>query len=77
MKLIIGEGGWNLLERISYHGCIGIFFSDTWTGLLAYIIFGAICIFAVIGFISVIALIFHPRKKRMSKEEKWLKTGKL
>lgn len=77
MKLIIGaETGWGWLERASYRGAIGLFYDDTWSGVLAYIIFGLLCLLAIIGLITVISLIFRPRKPKMSSSEKWLKTGK-
>ncbi len=78
MKLIVGaEDGWGWLERATYKGAIGLFYDDTWSGVLAYIIIGLICLLAVIGLITVIRLIFRPRKPKMSPTEKWMKTGKL
>lgn len=78
MKLIIGaETGWGWLERATYRGAIGLFYDDTWSGLLAYLIVGLICLLAVIGLITVIRLIFRPRKRKMTSTEKWMKTGKL
>ena len=79
MKLIIGaETGWGWLERATYRGAIGLFYDDTWGGVLAYVIFGLLCLLAVIGLITVISLIFHPRKRKnkMSATDKWIKTGK-
>lgn len=75
MKFIIGEGGWSWLERASYRGAIGLFYNSTWEGVLTYLIFGIICILAVIGFITVLKLLFF-RSKKTSPEEKWLKSGK-
>lgn len=78
MKLIIGaETGWGWLERATYRGAIGLFYDDTWSGLLAYLIVGLICLLAVIGLITVIRLIFRPRKRKMTSTGKWMKTGKL
>lgn len=78
MKLIIGaENGWGWLERASYHGAIGLFYNDTWGGVLAYLVVGLLCILAVIGLFTVLALLFRPRKKKMSATDKWMKTGKL
>lgn len=76
MKFIIGEGGFNWLERISYRGAIGIFYNSTWAGLLTYIIFAAVCILAIIGLIAVIKTI---GKKKTSKDpyKEWIKTGKM
>ena len=77
MKCLIGEGGWSWLERATYRGAIGLFYDSTWGGVLAYIIFGLICILAIIGLICVIAFLFgRKRGKKMSSHEKWLKTGK-
>ena len=76
MKFIIAGNDWiSLLERLTYDGAIGIFYTGTWNALLAFIIVGLLCVFAVIGLITVIALIFRPRKSKMSSSEKWLKTG--
>jgi len=74
MKFLIGEGGISWLERATYRGAIGIFYNSTWGGLLTYLIFGIICILAVIGLFTVLKLLFF--KKKTSAEEKWLKTGK-
>ena len=77
MKFIIGGEDWiSFFERMTYDGAIGIFYNGTWNGVLAYIIVGLICVFAVIGLISVISIIFRPRKSKMSASEKWIKTGK-
>ncbi len=78
MKFIIGEGGWSWLERATYRGGIGLFYNDTWGGLLAYAIFGILCILAIIGLITTITFLFSRKgKKKMNSHEKWLKTGKL
>ncbi len=77
MKFIIGGEDWmSYFERMAYDGAIGIFYKDTLSGVLAYLIVGLLCLFAIIGFITVLRLIFRPRKKKMSAEEKWMKTGK-
>ena len=75
MKFIIGEGGWSWLERASYRGAIGLFYNSTWEGVLTYLIFGIICVLAVVGLFTVLNLIFG-RKKKASPEDKWLKSGK-
>lgn len=75
MKFIIGEGGWSYLDRLSYRGVIGIFFDNTWTGLLSYIIVGAILILAIIGLISIFKGTFKKKNKDPYKE--WIKTGKM
>lgn len=78
MKLIVGaESGWGWLERASYHGAIGLFYNDTWGGVLAYLMVGLLCILAVIGLFTVLSFLFRPRKKKMSATDKWMKTGKL
>lgn len=75
MKFIIGEGGWSYLDRLSYRGVIGIFFDNTWTGLLSYIIVAAILILAVIGLIAVFKGLFKKKSKDPYKE--WIRTGKM
>ena len=78
MKFIIGEGLGSLIERLSYHGVIGIFYKDTLWGVLAYITFALICFFAVIGICATLKwLFFRGNKKKMTSEEKWIKTGRL
>lgn len=80
MKFMFGgEDLASYFERMTYDGAIGIFFNGTWNGVLAYIIIGLICLLAVVGLISIIRLIFRPkkRKSKMSDTEKWMKTGKL
>lgn len=78
MKFIFGgEGFWGWLDRATYRGAIGIFYSDTLSFILAVLIIGAICILAAIGLITVIGLIFRPRKPKMSPTDKWMKTGRL
>ena len=79
MKFIIGGEDWvSFFERMSYDGAIGIFYNDTWHGVLAYIIFALVCLLAVIGLISIIRFfVTKPKKSKMSAEEKWIKTGKL
>ena len=81
MKIIIG--GENLLgqlERMTYDGAIGIFYNDTLHALFAYLIFGIICILAIIGLITVAKLllkrIIWGKKEKMTPGERWLKTGK-
>lgn len=77
MKFIMGEGLWSQLERALYRGGIGLFYDNVWGGILAYIIFGTVCVLAVIGLITIITLLFSRKgKKKMSSHEKWLKTGK-
>ena len=78
MKFVIGaEDFWGWLDRATYKGAIGLFYNDSWSGLLAYLIVGLIVIFAVIGFIAVLKLLlFRPKKTKTSSTDKWLKTGK-
>lgn len=78
MKLFIGGEDWySFFERMTYDGVIGLFYKGTWYCILTYLIFGLICILAVIGLITVIGLIFRPRKPKMSPTDKWMKTGRL
>ena len=79
MKFFIGGEDWySFFERMTYDGGIGIFYKDTWSGILAYLIVGLICLFALIGlFVVLKALFFHPRKFKTSPTDKWMKTGKL
>lgn len=78
MKFLMGESGWSWLERVTYRGGIGLFYSSTWGGVLAYIVFAAVCILAVIGLITVIGFLFGRKgKKKLSSHEKWIKTGKM
>lgn len=77
MKFIVGgEGGMAWLERATYRGAIGIFYDDTLHGMLAYLIFGVICILTVIGLFTVLKWIFFGRKKKEDPGKKWLRTGK-
>lgn len=77
MKLIIdGEGGMAWLERATYRGAIGIFYDDTLHGILAYLVFGIICLLATIGLFTVLKWIFFGRKKKEDPGKKWLRTGK-
>lgn len=76
MKFLIGEGGWSYLERLSYRGMIGLFYESTWDGVLAYIIFGLFCIFAVVGLVTILKTIFFGRPKKEDPGKKWLRTGK-
>ena len=77
MKFIIGgEGGLGWLERATYRGAIGIFYENTLYGLLAYLIFGIICILAIIGLLTVLKWLFFGRKKKEDPGKKWLRTGK-
>lgn len=77
MKFIIGEDWISFFERLKYRGIIGIAYESTFDGVLAYIIFGLICLFAVIGVISTIKFIFFGRKKKEDPHQKWLRTGKM
>lgn len=78
MKFVIGaEDFWGWLDRAAYRGAIGIFYDDTWSGVLAYILFGLLALFAFIGVIATIKfLFFRPKKPKMTSSEKWMKTGK-
>lgn len=58
MKFIISETGWDYLERLMYRGCIGLFYETTLQGMLAYLIFGLMMLFAVIGFVCTVRALF-------------------
>lgn len=77
MKFLIGEGGMSYLERLSYRGVIGLFYDNTLTGILAYLIFGVICILTIIGFLTVLKWLFFGRRKKEDPGKKWMRTGKL
>lgn len=64
MQFIIGEGFTDWLGWATYRGAIGLFFNTTGGGVLAYCIFGAICFFAVIGFLTVLKWLFIGNKKK-------------
>ena len=79
MKFVIGAEdllGW--LDRAAYKGAIGLFYNSTWSGVLAYIIFGLIVVLAFIGLVTILrSIFFRPKKsKKMDSSEKWIKTGK-
>lgn len=76
MKFIMGEDWISLLDRISYRGVIGLAYESTWDGVLAYIIFGLFCVFAIIGLITVLKFLFFGRTKKEDPGKKWLRTGK-
>lgn len=77
MKFLIGEDGWSYLERLTYRGCIGVFFDSTWTGVLSYLLVGLILILAIIGLFTVLVLVFGGKKKKSKDPYKdWIKTGK-
>ena len=76
MKFMIGEGGWNWLERATYRGGIGLYYNDTWGGVLTYLVFGIIMLLAVIGLISVLKWLLFGRKPKEDPGKKWLRTGK-
>ena len=81
MKFIIGEDWETLWERFEYRGCIGLFYNNTWEGVLAYIVVGLICLLAIIGIITVVKWLLtrnhnnydKHNKSGLSKDEyKWL-----
>lgn len=78
MKFIIGgENAWDVLERLTYNGVIGIFYNDTLSGVLSYLLVGIILVFAVIGVFAVLKRIIFGKKKKEDPGKKWLRTGKL
>lgn len=67
MKFIIGgETGWAILDRLSYHGVIGVFWKTTLQDLWAYALVCAILILAAIGLGTVLRWILFgfPSKKK-------------
>lgn len=76
MKFLIGEGGWSWLERAAYRGAIGLFYDNTLSGILAYLIFALVCVLTVIGLFTVLKWMFTRKKKKKDPGEEWLKTGK-
>ncbi len=66
MKFFIGEGDWSWLEWARYRGTIGLFYEDTLGGLLAYLIFGLVCVLSAIGLWVVVKTIVFglPTKKK-------------
>lgn len=69
MEFIIGESGWSWLQRAVYRGTIGIFYENTLWGILAYIIFGLLCIFAVIGIFTTLKWVFKRLFRKKEKKE--------
>lgn len=64
MRFIFGGENWlNYLERLAYDGVIGIFYKDTWSGVLAHLIVLVILLLAVIGFFTVLKRILFGKKK--------------
>ena len=76
MKFIVGEDWISILDRLSYRGIIGLAYESTLSGILAYIVFGLLCIFGFIGFITVLKWILFGRTKKEDPGKKWLRTGK-
>lgn len=79
MTFLIGESGWDWLERATYRGGIGIYYNSTLGGVLTYLVFGLFCLFAVIGVAVTLKFIFSMifRKKKEDPHQKWLRTGKM
>ena len=77
MKFIIGEDWISYFERLAYRGIIGIAYKDTLGGVIAYILFGLICIFTIIGIISTIKWLFTRGKRKETPGEYWKRTGRM
>lgn len=77
MKFIIGESSWSYLDRLTYRGVIGLFYDDTLSGLLSYIIIALVLILAVIGLIAIFKGFFKKKKKDKDPYKEWIKTGKM
>ena len=76
MKFIIGEGLMSQLDRLSYHGGIGFYYDSTLGGIITFLVVGLICVFAVIGFITILKWLFFGIPKMEDPGKKWLRTGK-
>lgn len=77
MKFILGgEDGLAWLERMTYDGAIGFFYKDTLGGVLSFLIFGVVCILAVIGLITILKWLIVGRKPKEDPGKKWMRTGK-
>ena len=63
MGFIIGEDLNALLQRITYRGCIGIFYNSTIGGILAYILFGLFSLLAVIGLLTALHFLIARKPK--------------
>ena len=77
MQFIMGEGIYDQLERLFYRGGIGLYYETTWGGMLAYLIFGLICIFTVIGMIATIKWLFsqgHRRREKKNPFKEYMRT---
>ncbi len=77
MKFLIGESGWDWLERATYRGGVGFYYDSTLGGILTFIVVGLICLFAIIGVITTIKFLFFGRRKKEDPHQKWLRTGKM
>lgn len=77
MKFMAGESAVDFFERLMYRGGIGIFYNSTFGGIIAWILFFAICICTIVGAVTIIKWIVKGRKRPMDPHEKWLKTGKM
>lgn len=82
MKFIIGEGALSVLERLAYRGGIGLYFTNTLTGVLAYAIFGIVCILSLIGLFTVLGFLLSGgiksiKKWRETPGEYWRRTGRM
>lgn len=65
MQFIIGEGITDWMSWARYRGTIGLFFDTTTGGVLAYAIFSAFCLFAVIGLLTTLKwMLFGGKKKK-------------
>lgn len=64
MKFICGDDLMSILERLTYRGAIGLFYDSTLTGMLAYLLFGLLCLFAAIGLFATLKWLFTRKKKK-------------
>ena len=69
-----------VMKELFGYGVIGLVYEGSGGAALAYIVFFLFAILALLGAFTIIKalikLILFGRKKKMTPEEKWLKTGK-
>lgn len=65
-----------IAEELLGMGVVGFAYDSMMGALLAHITFGIMAILTIIGFIAIIKWFFFGRRKKETKEEKWLKTGR-
>ena len=66
MVFIFSESGLSYIERLMYKGAIGIFYSDTLSGILAYILFAFFSVMAFVGILCTLKAIITGIAKKIS-----------